>query len=110
MKCRKKYSSSLLTEPRYLSEISETVRTYNKWAEDQLAIAHNRLYCIRNAIQELDPDEDQLSVSLLEKKYKELKRDVDGHNVELVNAWPDKKRAIEAPVYTYKVRNKEIKG
>ncbi len=93
---------------RYLSEISETVRTYNKWAIDQSDIAQ-RLYSIHNAIQELNPEDDKLSIDLLEQKYKELKRDMDGHNVALVNAWPDKKKAIEAPVYTYKVRNKEIK-
>ena len=93
---------------RYLSEISETVRTYNKWAIDQSDIAQ-RLYCIHKVIQELEPEKDELSISLLEEKYSELKRDMDGHNVELVNAWPDKKKAIEAPIYTYKVRNKEIK-
>lgn len=93
---------------RYLSEISETVRNYNQWAIDQSKIAQ-RLYCIHNAIKELDPNENELSIALLEKKYSELKRSMDGHNVELVNAWPDKKKAIEAPIYTYKVRNKEIK-
>jgi isobutyryl-CoA mutase len=93
---------------RYLSEISETVRTYNKWAIDQSDIAQ-RLYCIHKVINELDSEENKISIDLLEKKYSELKRDMDGHNVELVNAWPDKKSAIEAPVYTYKVRNKEIK-
>ncbi len=93
---------------RYLSEISETVRTYNKWAIDQADIAQ-RLYCIHHAIKELDPQKDKLSIELFENKYAELKRDMDGHNVELVNAWPDKKNAIEAPIYTYKVRNKEIK-
>ncbi len=93
---------------RYLSEISETIRTYNQWAIDQSDIAQ-RLYCIHQAIKELDPKEDKLSADLLGKKYTELKRDMDGHNVELVNAWPDKKNAIEAPIYTYKVRNKEIK-
>ena len=93
---------------RYLSEISETVRKYNTWAEDQSLIAQ-RLYCIHKAIQELDPKENESSIALLEKKYAELKRDMDGHNVELVNTWPDKKKALSEPIYKYKVRNKEIK-
>lgn len=93
---------------RYLSEISETVRNYNKWAIDQSEIAQ-RLYCIYNAIKELDPKENKLSIEILEKKYAELKRDMDGNNVQLVNEWPERKKSYSEPIFTYEVRGRKVK-
>ncbi len=93
---------------RYLSEISETIRNYNQWAIDQSDIAQ-RLYCIHNAINELDPKENKLSIEILEKKYSELKRDMDGHNVQLVNEWPERKKSYSESIFTYEVRGHEVK-
>lgn len=93
---------------RYLSEISETVRNYNKWAIDQSEIAQ-RLYCIYNAIKELDPKENKHSIEILEKKYAELKRDMDGNNVQLVNEWPERKKSYSEPIFTYEVRGRKVK-
>ncbi|MCP4551193.1 MAG: methylmalonyl-CoA mutase family protein [Bacteroidetes bacterium] len=93
---------------RYLSEISETIRNYNQWAIDQSDIAQ-RLYCIHNAINELDPKENKLSIEILEKKYSDLKRDMDGHNVQLVNEWPERKKSYSESIFTYEVRGHEVK-
>ncbi|MCK7536982.1 MAG: hypothetical protein MZV63_41485 [Marinilabiliales bacterium] len=38
-KCRRRSSSSLRSRTRYLSEIAETVRNYNSWAEKQAEVA-----------------------------------------------------------------------
>ncbi len=43
---------------RYLSEISETIRSYNKWASEQAAVA-TRLYGLHIAIEELRKTENQ---------------------------------------------------
>ena len=93
---------------RYLSEISETVRKYNAWANDQSVIAQ-RMYVIRKAVEELDPDKNTLSISELEEAYKTIEINLDGHNKQLIDGWAEKKKAFYEPVYTYKVRNKIIK-
>jgi len=93
---------------RYLSEISETVRKYNAWANDQSVIAQ-RMYVIRKAVEELDPDKNTLSISELEEAYKTIEINLDGHNKHLIDGWAEKKKAFYEPVYTYKVRNKIIK-
>lgn len=93
---------------RYLSEISETVRKYNAWTNDQSLIAQ-RMYVIRKAIEELDPEKNTLSISELEEAYKAIEINLDGHNKQLIEGWTEKKKAFYEPVYTYKVRNKIIK-
>ncbi len=93
---------------RYLSEISETVRTYNQWTLDQAGIAQ-RLYALKKAISELKPDEHKISIKELEKKYNQIELNLDGYNKQIIESWEDKKKAFKDTVYKYKVRNKEIR-
>ena len=66
---------------RYLSEISETVRNYNSWAEDQSEIAQ-KLYAIRETINSLNKNEGdgQQTIKILEDQYKKIELNLDGHN------------------------------
>ena len=101
---------------RYLSEISETVRGYNKWASEQAAIA-SRLYGLHNAINELDrgasaltPDD---SVSPLTKRlkeqFKEIQKDLAPQSQALLDNWQHKVSHLGNDTYTYLVRGKEVK-
>lgn len=92
---------------RYLSEISDVVRNYNKWAEDQAKVAQ-RMYALKTAAQSLDPEKNKLSIAVLEEAYKKNERDLDGHVKEILDSWEDKKQSFKAPIFKYKVRNKEL--
>jgi len=92
---------------RYLSEISDVVRNYNKWAEDQAKVAQ-RMYALKIAVESLDPEKNKLSIAELEEVYKKNERDLDGHVKEILDSWEDKKQSFKAPIYKYKVRNKEL--
>ena len=96
---------------RYLSEISETVRNYGKWTNDQAAIA-NKLYGIRQSIAAVKDskmeDKDRL-VKQLEELYENISLTFDGKNRKIIEEWQKKVEAYHADVYVYKVRDKDVK-
>ncbi len=93
---------------RYLSEISDAVRNYNKWTEEQSAIS-DRLYALHKSMQELDPDKDKDLYNALDKKYREIALDLDPKNKEIIDKWEEKVACYKNEVFSYKVRDKEIK-
>lgn len=95
---------------RYLSEISETVRNYNRWVEEQAQVA-DRLYSIKKTIETLNDSEnpDKRTIALLEKQYEETERDLDGHNHTILENWDEKVRSYKAKYYVFKVRDREFK-
>lgn len=92
---------------RYLSEISDTIRNYNSWTEDQSKIAQ-RLYAIRKTIGELDSGKNKQAIQELELVYKTAEMGLDGRNLNILETWEDKKKKFSDPVFKYKVRNKEF--
>ena len=86
---------------RYLSEISETNRKYNQWVNEQAEIAQN-LYAIEKVKSlvksktELESEESNLRLSLNPKNWK------------LIEEWPAKVQQYKAPLYKFKVRDKEL--
>jgi methylmalonyl-CoA mutase len=111
---------------RYLSEISENNRTYDKTAVAQAEVAQ-KLYGLyksietisgkkvainENGIDEtnllgLDEDKQQL-VNLLLKEFGKEKMNLDPHNWNAIVSWADKVRKYKDPVYKFKVRGKEL--
>ncbi|RLC47627.1 MAG: hypothetical protein DRI23_11125, partial [Candidatus Cloacimonadota bacterium] len=59
---------------RYLSEISDTVRNYNNWAEEQSEIAQ-KLYNLKCSEEMLD---DAKSKQTIKQKYEEIELELDG--------------------------------
>jgi methylmalonyl-CoA mutase len=121
---------------RYLGEISETVREYNKWSEEQADVAR-RLYGLHIAIGEMNRD-DQLSMlktspdpipaafppslsplvppspllSLtkeLKKRYQLTEAQLTPANLNLVSTWQNRLKELKKDTYTYLVRGKEVK-
>lgn len=96
---------------RYLSEISESNRSYDQWAADQAEVA-DKLYGLRSSINTLKDstiaDRDRL-IKGLEESYQQVALDLDPHNLQLIEQWEEKKKKYTDPVYTFKVRDKEIK-
>jgi len=96
---------------RYLSEISDTIRNYNKWTEEQADIA-NKLQGIWQTIDILRNSNNKNKESLikqLDKTYEEKERDLDGHNRSILETWQDKIQAYKDEYFKYQVRDKEIK-
>ena len=112
---------------RYLSEITENNRSYNKWSYEQQQIAQ-KLFGIYKTIEtvagtsiELNQtgiNEDKIHadaqndrkefLNLLLKEFSIAKMDLNPHNWEIIGNWEIKKKTYKDPIYSFKVRNKEI--
>ena len=99
---------------RYLAEISETIRNYNRWTDEQAAVAQ-KLYSITESINALEENNELSAVQQEETKkqlealYKETEFKLDGQNKKILANWEDKVKAYSQECYVYKVRDKEIK-
>ena len=116
---------------RYLSEISENNRNYDAKVIEQVAVAQ-KLYGIYKTItsvlgintslshleknglndkvliSESTDATDQNLLELLIKEFDRIKMDFDPHNWEIILGWNEKVKRYKEPVYTFKVRSKEI--
>jgi len=98
---------------RYLSEISETIRTYNNWTIEQAEVAQ-KMYGVRESLNALEnTDVSDVDKETLKKQlaalYKELEFHLDGMNKKILENWENKVNSYDQEYYTYKVRDKEIK-
>ena len=119
---------------RYLSEIAETNRTYDKLANAQAKVAQ-RLYGIFMTISSVldigstgeeesillksgldeakilsaSKNADKELLKLLLKEFDRVKMDLNPYHWDLILNWPQKKESYKAPIYSFKVRDKEVK-
>lgn len=96
---------------RYLSEIAENNRKYDQWAKEQASIAQ-KLYGINKTIETLKDekieDADRL-IKQLQETYSKIALDFDPKLQKVIEEWDGLKEAYSNDIYTYLVRNKEIK-
>ena len=149
MEITKEMSEKIFVIPparvRYLSEISESNRAYDKKADDQVLVAQ-KLYGIYQTILSLTETESSSSVrkpdlseveikqshliksglnedvilaleiseddkeflKLLLAQFEKIKLNLDPHNWEILLNWNKKVQKYKNPIYTFKVRDKEI--
>ncbi len=94
---------------RYLSEITETIRNYNQWAEEQKEVAQ-RLFGIRKTIETLQASgQEQELKEKLEQLFEKTTLDLDPRNMKAIEEWPEKVQRYRGDEYVYQVRGKEIK-
>lgn len=116
---------------RYLSEIAENNRKYDEVALSQQEVAQ-KLYGIFKTIESVSTkvpvinkagideasivmniaerqDGRQELVTLLLKEFDRVKMNLDPYNWEIILTWDDKVNKYKNPVYSFKVRDKEIK-
>jgi len=112
---------------RYLSEISENNRKYDATALTQQQVAQ-KLYGIFKTIEsvggklptitkagideavlESNDETTKQFLGLLGKEFDRVKMDLDPYNWEIILTWNDKVNKYKNPVYSFKVRDKEIK-
>ncbi|RCS27997.1 methylmalonyl-CoA mutase [Polaribacter sp. WD7] len=115
---------------RYLSEIAESNRSYDDNVEKQVVVAQ-KLYGIQqtilsvipNAVKEsflskngLDNDkilkqvqnDDIVFIKLLIAQFDKVKLNLNPYNWEIILNWNTKVQQYKNPIYTFKVRDKEI--
>ncbi len=96
---------------RYLSEISENNRAYDKWSLNQSKIAQE-LHSIRQTIDTLSSskisDKEKLKKQL-EELYAENDLRLDGQVKKLIAEWKKKCDNYRNEYYVYQVRGKDIK-
>jgi methylmalonyl-CoA mutase len=112
---------------RYLSEIAESNRAYDKTAKEQVEVAQ-RLFGIYKTIQSVvgnAPELDKSGINdeilkqanadntdftkLLIAEFDRVKLNLDPYNWEVITGWDEKVNKYKNPIYTFKVRDKEIK-
>ena len=112
---------------RYLSEIAENNRKYDDTVLAQVEVAQ-KLYGIYKTIESvsnkglsitksgiddsfviLTKEESHPFIELLLKEFDRVKMNLDPFNWEIITTWNDKVSKYKNPVYSFKVRNKEIK-
>ncbi len=102
---------------RYLSEIAENNRSYDKWAEDQSEIAQ-KLYGLNKSIETIkstnvgdSPDGEAGADRLikdLQATYEKVALELDPKNKILLDAWEGKVKKYKDPEFKFKVRDKEL--
>ena len=96
---------------RYLSEIAENNRKYDKWSKDQSTVAQ-KLYSLKKTIEILQAgkveDKDRL-IKTLQEVYATNELDLDPKNKHLLEHWEEKKKQYTDEFYIFKVRDKELK-
>jgi methylmalonyl-CoA mutase len=90
---------------RYLSEISENNRGYDKWVNDQCNVIE-KLYGLHTAMSTI---EDEELTKHLQASFDRIKLDLDPHNWQIIQEWESKKNAYAEEEYSFFVRGKEIK-
>ena len=90
---------------RYLSEIAENNRAYDQWVIRQAEVAE-KLYALHTSMEAVR--EADLKKALL-AEFDRYKKDLDPHNWEIIEQWPDKVKMYKDEFYIFRVRDKEIK-
>ncbi|GGW65820.1 methylmalonyl-CoA mutase [Winogradskyella epiphytica] len=118
---------------RYLSEIAESNRAYDKKANEQVEVAQ-KLYGIfkticsvaavsgeseNSLLNKFGVDQEEILSSVKEDKqdfiklliaeFDRVKLDLDPYNWEVITGWDEKVNRYKDPIYSFKVRDKEIK-
>ena len=91
---------------RYLSEIAENNRAYDKWVLDQKEIAQ-KLYVLDEAIKILDDGLENTKKELL-LKYSKILTDLDPKNKLLIDNWPELIQKYKSEIFNYNVRSKTL--
>jgi len=91
---------------RYLSEIAESNRSYDKWAERQASVA-GRLEALLKSTGEFNDNE--VVRAEIEEKANEVKLELDAKMLAWLEDWPSLKARYNDEVFSFEVRGKEIR-
>ena len=90
---------------RYLAEISENNRAYDKKVIEQKTVAQN-LYALHTSKAIVSDAELK---NKLEEEYQRVAKKIDNENLDLIHSWNKKLASYKDEYYIFKVRDKELK-
>ena len=93
---------------RYLSEISEQIRSYNDWSESQ-SNEMQKLHSLKISSDLFKKNGDNATAETLDNAYELQQDNIDRANLRIIENWSDKVKKYTEPIYSFKVRDKEIK-
>ena len=91
---------------RYLSEISESNRGFDKWVNAQVELA-DKLFAINKTIATISDKETDVK-KVLQATFDKIKLDFDPKNWLIIEGWEQKVQNYKNPVFKFKVRDKEL--
>ena len=91
---------------RYLSEISENNRAYDKWAIDQKNIAQ-KLYALQKSLEILTESSEEV-LAEIKKEYEILLLDLHPKNKILIDTWEEVQKKYQEKIFKFKVRDREL--
>ena len=91
---------------RYLSEIAETVRNYNQWADKQAdeAQKYQSFIQVKEAVSQEGGD-----IQQIEKLITSQEEQIERRCLRILEEWPAKVSNYKNPYYIFKIRDKELK-
>ena len=95
---------------RYLSEIAESNRAYDKWVNEQDEVAQ-KLYALNESmlvIKSTDVEDADRLLKGIQETYEKVALDLAPKNKLIIEQWSAKIAKYKAPLYTFKVRTKEL--
>ena len=95
---------------RYLSEISDSNRSYDAWVDKQSTVAQE-LYAMDLSIKTINSESNEKNknlLTLLTKAYDNKLMDLDPKNKLLIDKWVELKQSYKDKDYVFKVRGKEL--
>lgn len=102
---------------RYLSEISESNRRYDKWVNEQSLIAQDlgaveRVINMLEKMKEEEQEQIQVNntpeVTKLQAIQQNLRKKLDSDSQKILETWQQKQKAYQDEIFIYKIRNKNI--
>nr|MBC8511056.1 methylmalonyl-CoA mutase family protein [Cryomorphaceae bacterium] len=91
---------------RYLSEISENNRAYDKWANNQKEIAQ-QLYALQKSLSILANASEDVIIQI-KAEYETILLDLHPKNKILIESWEEVQKKYQEKVFKFKVRDKEL--
>ena len=91
---------------RYMSEIAEVSRSYDRWVEEQALVAE-KLYALSKTLETWESDAADVK-RVLQAEFDRLKLNLDPKNWKIIETWPEKVKRYKDPLFRFMVRDKEI--
>ena len=93
---------------RYLSEIAENNREFDKRLDVQIELA-DKLYVLTQTLKEFSSDTNNSVKSILSDKIEQIKLDFDARNQKTIDDWDSFYKSYKEDFFKFNVRDKELK-
>ena len=93
---------------RYLSEIAENNREFDKRLDIQIELA-DKLYVLTQTLKEFSSDTYNSVKSILSDKIEQIKLDFDARNQKTIDDWDSFYKSYKEDFFKFNVRDKELK-